>query len=382
MTTRDLSVIGGRVVGEQDVTQARTDVVVVDGRIAAVGASGPRAGSAVLDASDLIVAPGFIDTQINGALTIDLTAEPERVAEVAAALPRYGVTGFLPTIISSTPDVPVRLLEALAGYQPAEGASRPLGAHIEGPMLNPRRRGAHPPELLRPPADDLVAGWSREAGVAMVTLAPELPYALEITRALAAAGVVVAAGHTDATTDEAVAGLQAGVSHVTHLFNAMRPMHHREPGPIGVAMGHHSLTAGLIVDGVHLHPRTVAAVWAAMGRRINLVTDAVAGLGCSPGPMVLGGMAVTRGGGGVLNEDGILVGSNLSLDQAVRNLVAWTGCSVPDAIATVTSTPAAVLGRPGQGRVVEGGDADLVLLDDDLNVVATVVAGALAYDSR
>jgi N-acetylglucosamine-6-phosphate deacetylase len=376
----DLSVIGGRVVGRHGV--ARADVVVVDGRIVDVGAGGPRPGTAVLDASDLLVAPGFIDTQINGALTIDLTAEPERLAEVAAALPRYGVTGFLPTVITSTPDVPVRLLEALAGYQPGEGESRPLGAHIEGPMLNPKRRGAHPAELLQLPADDLVAGWSRAAGVAMVTLAPELPYAVEVIRRLAASGVVVAAGHTDATADELVAALHAGVSHMTHLFNAMRPMHHREPGPIGVAMGHDALTAGLIVDGVHLHPRTVAAVWAAMGRRVNLVTDAVAGLGCPPGPMRLGGMAVTRGEGGVVNEDGILVGSNLSLDQAVRNLVAWTGCTQPDAIATVTSTPAGVLGRPEKGSVVEGADADLVLLDDDLNVVATVVAGTLAYDSR
>jgi N-acetylglucosamine-6-phosphate deacetylase len=386
--SHDLHVLGGRVVTRRGVAHA--DVVVADGRIVAVGgagagapvgAGGARPGGVTIDASDLLVAPGFIDTQINGAVGVDLTTEPERVQEVAAALPRYGVSAFLPTVISSTADVPARLLEALARHRPGECESRPLGAHLEGPMLNTRRRGAHPSARLRTPSSDLIEGWTRAAGVAMVTLAPELPNALDVTRSLTQGGVVVSAGHTDATTADVLAALDAGVSHLTHLFNAMRPLHHRDPGPIGVAMSHPTLTAGLIVDGVHLHPRTVAAAWAAMGRRLNLVTDAMASLGCPPGRMRIGGMAVTAGVG-VVKEGGILAGSNLSLDQAVRNLAAWTRCSLPDAIATVTSTPADVLGLKRKGRVVEGADADLVLLDDNLQVVATVVAGAVAYDSR
>jgi N-acetylglucosamine-6-phosphate deacetylase len=235
--------------------------------------------------------------------------------------------------------------------------------------------------LLRLPSGDLIEGWSRAAGVSMVTLAPELPTALDVARLLARRGVIVAAGHTDATTDDVMAAIEAGVTHLTHMFNAMRPLHHREPGPIGVAMGHPTLTAGLIVDGIHLHPLTVAAVWAAMGPRLNLVTDAMASLGSPSGPMHLGGMTVTTGAEGVVNDDGVLAGSNLSLDQAVRNLADWTGCSVADAIATVTATPAGLLGLAAKGRVAVGADADLVLLDEALNVVATVVAGAVAYDS-
>ncbi len=366
----DLIIAGGRVVGPYGVTPA--DVMVGGGRIRAVGAGLRRPDPIeVLDASDLLVAPGYIDTQINGAAGVDLTREPERVGDVALALPRYGVTSFLPTVTSAPSGVADRLLDAVTGHRRGGGEAEPLGAHFEGPMLNPARRGAHPAARLRRPSLDLVEGWSRARGLAMVTIAPELPNALEVIGRLAERGVVVAAGHTDAATDVLLRSLDAGVTHLTHLFNAMRPLHHRDPGPVGVALGHAWLTAGLIADGVHLHPLTVAAAWSAMGRRINLVTDALAVLG-------------TQDADGEVprTAEGILAGSNLSLDQAVRNLVAWTRCPVADAIATVTSTPAGLLGRPHKGRIAEGADADLVLLDRGLRVVATVVGGSLAYWTR
>ena len=159
----------------------------------------------------------------------------------------------------------------------------------------------------------------------------------------------------------------------------MRPMHHREPGPVGVALGHGGLTAGLIADGHHLHPRTVAAAWSAMGRRLNLVSDATALLGASGDRAVLGGVPVLRQGGAARTPDGALAGSDTPLDQALRNLVAWTGCPVDDAIATVTSTAAGVIGRADVGRLTPGGPADLVLLDEHLEVAATIVAGVIAY---
>jgi N-acetylglucosamine-6-phosphate deacetylase len=363
-----LVVAGGRLVGREHIVSA--DLVVRRGRIDAVGADLSRPAAApVLDASNLLVAPGFIDTQVNGAVGINLTADPDRLADVAAALPRYGVTSFLPTVISSAADVATRLLDTLGAGELGGRGATPLGAHFEGPMLNPARRGAHPTRYLRTPSPDLIEGWSRQDGVAMVTLAPELPGALDAVRLLVARGVVVAAGHTDATTDEVLEALDAGVSHLTHLFNAMRPLHHREPGPIGVALGHPTLTAGLIADGVHLHPRTVAAAWAAMGRRLNLVSDAVA---------VLGSGKI----GGLVNDEGVLAGSATPLDQSFRNLVTWTGCTIPDAVATVTSTPADLLGRADKGRLSAGADADLVLLDSDLAVVATVIAGVVVHDVR
>jgi N-acetylglucosamine-6-phosphate deacetylase len=389
--TGDLSIVGGSLVGEQAISPG--DLLIRGGII--VGSrpqSFPQVTSAgtgvsVLDAAGLLVAPGFIDTQVNGAVGVDLSTEPEGWERVAAALPRYGVTSFVPTVITGAPEVPRRLLTALRagggiGRVAGVGSARSLGAHLEGPMLNPIRRGIHPLARLRAPSPALVEGWSAEEGVALVTIAPELPGALAVVTALVDRGVVVAAGHTDATAEELLASVDAGVTHVTHLFNAMRPFHHRDPGPIGVTLGHPTLTAGLIADGVHLHRLTVTAAWVAMGRRLNMVTDAVAALGWASRPTSVGSAAVGVGGVGVVDDDGRLAGGNVGLDQHVRNLLTWTGCSIPDAIATVTSTPADILRRPGKGRLRPGSDGDIVLLARDLQIVATVVGGVVVYDRR
>ena len=196
-----LLLAGGSVVHADRIEPA--DVLVVDGLVAAVG---PRLeapdGGPTIDVSGLLVAPGFIDLQINGALGIDLADEPERLWEVGAALSRYGVTGFLPTIITSPAGTPERAMAALAARPPGFVGAEPLGLHLEGPMLNPDRRGAHDPALLRPPSPELVEGWTRAEGVALVTLAPELPGGLAAVERLVQAGVVVSAGHTATTADE------------------------------------------------------------------------------------------------------------------------------------------------------------------------------------
>ena len=296
------------------------------------------------------MAPGFIDLQINGALGIDLADEPERLWEVGPALSRYGVTGFLPTIITSPAGTPERAMAALAERPAGFAGAEPLGLHLEGPMLNPARRGAHDLTLLRPPSPALVERWTRSEGVALVTLAPELPGGLAVVEQLVASGVVVSAGHTAATAEELDRAVAAGVSYVTHLFNGMVPFGHRDPGPIGVALADHRLTAGLIADGIHAHPVAVAAAWQALAPvRLSLVTDAVAALGRPPGRFPLGGRTVTLGDDGVRLDDGTLAGSALALDQAVRNLIAFTGCSPAESIATVTATPARVLGLPRKG---------------------------------
>ena len=370
-----LCIAGGTVVGADGVASA--DVLVVDGAIAAVGPSLSAPDGAVLVSADgLLVAPGSIDLQLNGAHGIDLTEEPERLWEVAALLPRYGVTGFLPTIVTSPPEVVDRAMVALAARPAGFVGAEPLGLHLEGPMLNPDRRGAHPGSLLRQPEPSLVSGWSRQAGVALVTLAPELPGAVPIIEQLVGNGVVVSAGHTAASVSELSAAVDAGVSYITHLFNAMAPFSHRSPGPIGVALADPRLTVGLIADGIHVHPTAVAVAWRALGPdRLNLVSDAVAALGLPAGPSRLAGRDVTVGEGGVRLADGTLAGSATALDEAVRNLLAFTGCSVSEALGTVTSTPARVLGLTRKGVVAPGFDADLVLLTRDLEVVATIVAG-------
>jgi N-acetylglucosamine-6-phosphate deacetylase len=353
------------------------DVLIDDGSIAAVG---PRLdapdGARTLDVSGLLVAPGFIDLQVNGAFGIDLADEPERLWEVGAALRRHGVTGFLPTIITSPPGMPKRAMAALTERPVGFAGAEPLGLHFEGPMLNPACRGAHDPALLRPPTPELVEGWTRADGVALVTLAPELPGGLAVVEQLVASGVVVSAGHTAATADELDRAVTAGVSYVTHLFNGMAPFGHRDPGPIGVTLADGRLTAGLIADGIHVHPVAVTAAWRALGPgRLSLVTDAVAALGRPPGRFPLGGRTVTLGDDGVRLDDGTLAGSALALDEAVRNLIAFTGCSPAQSIATVTATPARVLGLPRKGSVAPGFDADLTLLTAELRVATTFVGG-------
>jgi len=370
-----LLLAGGAVVHLDRIEPA--DVLVVDGVVAAVG---PRLeapeGVPTTDVSGLLVAPGFIDLQINGALGIDLADEPERLWEVGAALSRYGVTGFLPTIITSPAGTPERALAALADRPAGFAGAEPLGLHLEGPMLNPDRRGAHDPALLRPPSPELVEGWTRAGGVALVTLAPELPGGLAAVARLVEAGVVVSAGHTAATAGELDRAVAAGLSYVTHLFNGMVPFGHRDPGPVGLALADGRLTAGLIVDGIHVHPVAVAAAWRALGpSRLSLVTDAVAALGRPPGRFPLGSRTVTLGDDGVRLDDGTLAGSALALDEAVRNLMAFTGCSAAEAIATVTTVPARVLGLPSKGSVAPGCDADLTLLTTDLRVATTFVGG-------
>jgi N-acetylglucosamine-6-phosphate deacetylase len=372
-------------------------VIVGGGRVLTPG--GVVDGGAVTSAGDLIteigeatgpidvdarggwIAPGFIDLQINGAHGIDVTTEPGRVDELGEALVGYGVTAFVPTVI--TCPEPVRRAALAAWAARGSGGGRgavPLGLHLEGPMLSPTRKGAHPADLLVAPSPELIAGWSRDAGVVMATVAPELPGAADVIAVLSARGVVVSIGHTDCDAADFAAARATGARYVTHLFNAMRPFTHRDPGPIGSALADDDVVAGLICDGIHVDPIAVRMAWRALGpSRLNLVTDAISALGVDSGR--LGSVDVTVGGDGVRNADGVLAGSTLSLDRAVRNLVAFTGCGVVDAVATVTSTPADVLGLPDRGRLAVGNRADIAVLDGELNVVVTIVGGEVAWRS-
>jgi len=343
----------------------------------------------VLDAAGLLVVPGFVDVQCNGAVGVDITADPERLWEVAAALPRWGVTSWLPTVVTAPPAIRARALATLrsgppGGRDDVRLFAMPLGLHLEGPFLAPERRGAHPAKHLRAPDPSLVAdeGWSRQSGVALVTLAPELPRALDVVRELVAAGVVVSAGHSSASAEEATAAIDAGITAVTHLFNAMGPLHHRDPGLAGVALSDERVRVGAIADGIHLHPATVALAARALGDRLCLVTDAVAALGMPAGRVPLGVLEAFATEDGVRLADGTLAGSDLSLDRAVRNLVAFAGVSLPEAVAAATMAPAALLGLGDRGVIRAGAIADLTLLDAGGAVVATVVGGRLAFDRR
>lgn len=360
-------------------------VLVDGGRINAVEGPEwtPPAAAEAYDAGGLVLAPGFIDLQVNGGFGLDFTADPATIWDVAAQLPRYGVTGFLPTIITSPPET-VHQAQAVLRAGPPAGwtGARPLGLHLEGPFLNIEKKGAHNPNYLRHPSAAAVAGWSPESAVRLVTLAPELPGGLEAVTALAGRGVIVSAGHSMAAYDQAAAAFDAGARYATHLFNAMPTPHHREPGLVAAALADPRVTVGLIPDGLHVHPAWVALVWRLLGpERLNLVTDAMAAMGMSPGDYLLGDFEVSVDETSARLPDGTLAGCILSLDAILRAFRAFTGASLVDTLATVTSTPARLLGLGDTtGRIAPGLVADLVLMTVEGEIVATFVAGALRYN--
>ncbi len=351
-----------------------------DGRIAAVDPPLYRipAHARRLDGEGGLLAPGFIDLQLNGAFGDDFTTEPETMWRVAAGLPRYGVTAFLPTIITSPPAAVSAACRALlAGPPPDFRGAQPLGLHLEGPYLNPQRKGAHNSRYLREPALADIEEWTPQNGVRLVTLAPELPGALSLVEALAGRGVLVSAGHTQATAAEAQEGIEAGIRYGTHLFNAMAPLLHREPGVAGALLADERVTVGLIVDGRHVHPMLVKLARQLLGPRVNLVSDAMAALGLPAGDYRLGDYAVTVGEDARL-ADGTLAGSILAPDQAARNLVEYTGCPSADALAALTVAPGRLLGVR-KGQIAPGYDADLTLLSPDLQVKLTIIGGEIVY---
>jgi N-acetylglucosamine-6-phosphate deacetylase len=373
-----LRIVGGAVYSPYGFTE-RT-LTIVDGTIGEAGDLDSTESVPDIDASELFVAPGFIDLQINGGFGIDLMTEPENVWSLGRQLPQNGVTGFLPTIISSPPTATNMMLESLARRPADYLGAEPLGAHFEGPMLSPKRPGAHPIEHLVLPKPELIEGWSRERGLALVTIAPELSGALDVIEQLVEMNVTVSAGHSNASTAEAHAGFDAGITMVTHLFNAMAPLGHRSPNLAGVTLAERHLTAGLIVDGVHVDPVVVAAAWNAKGPSgIALVTDAVSAMGQAPGRYGLADRTITSDGISVRNGDGNLAGSVLTMDRAVRNLVSYSKCEPYEAITSATTTPADLIRETRRGRLAPGSAADIVLLDKNLEVQMTFCSGKLAH---
>ncbi len=362
-------------------------VLVDGGQIAAVGRARDNLcppKSQVIDATGLTLAPGLIDLQLNGAFGLDFTADSATIWDVAARLPRFGVTSFLPTIITSPPQT-VSAAQATLRKGPPPGfcGAAPLGLHLEGPFLNPAKRGAHNPAHLRLPDVNAVADWWPSNGVRLVTLAPELPCAFDVVRVLRERGVVVSAGHSTATYEEALAGLEAGITYGTHLFNAMPPLEHRAPGLSAALLADPRAVVGLIPDGLHLHPAIVKLIWQSKGvAGVNIVTDAMGALGMPPGKYELGDFEVTVDETSARLSDGRLAGSILSLDQAVRNFIAFTGCSLNEALETVTATPAKVLGLTDRGQIASGFVADMVLLAPDLRVVKTFANEKIGYTDQ
>ena len=332
------------------------------------------------DAQGLIATQGWLDIQLNGGFGHDFTEEPTSIWDVAARLPALGLTAFLPTIISSPLE---KVQRAIAVFEqgPPQGwkGAIPLGLHLEGPFLNPEKRGAHNPAHLRPPDPAIAKTWSRRRGVYLVTLAPELPDAPETARILRENGVIVSAGHTLADFNQALQAFNAGITCVTHLFNAQPPLNHRQPGLVGAALQRTDIFAGIIADGIHVHPAMVEVAWKCTRDHLFLVTDAIAALGMPEGNYTIGDYHVIVDKTGVHLPDGTLAGSNATPELCIHNLAAWTGCSITEAAKAMSEAPAAFLGL-GEKGINPGAAADLTLIDPDGKVAATIVAGEMLFD--
>jgi N-acetylglucosamine-6-phosphate deacetylase len=342
------------------------DVSVEDGTVAEVGLS-PTAGGG-------LAVPGYVDLHLNGFAGIDfLTADAPGYRHAAEALAATGVVAFQPTLVSCAPEAYREPLAAVAGLgEPA--ASMALGVHLEGPFISPRWAGAHVPEHLRDPDGRLVAELLDAGPVTMVTLAPELPGGLELVAELAARGVTVSCGHSDADATAAYAAFDRGARAVTHIYNAHRRWRPRDPGLAGAAIVRPDVTVQAIVDGVHLAPETALAAFLAAGDRFCLVTDAMAAARAGPGDYRLAGRTVRVSDGEVRLEDGTLAGSVLSMDEAVRNLVR-AGARLERAVHAASAAPAQLLGREDLGVLRAGAPANLAVLDDRLEVRRTLVGG-------
>ena len=356
------------------------------GVITEVG-EGPPTGVPDLDLGTGMLVPGLVDLQVNGYYGVDLAdCDPEGWALVARRLPETGTTAFLPTFITApVPALATALRSAAKAAEAVTAGARALGVHLEGPFLSPARAGAHRRDWIVPPSPGAVTELL-EAGqglLRLMTLAPEADGALAAIGTLTAAGVLVSVGHSDATAAEVAAAAAAGARMVTHLFNAQRGLHHREPGVVGQALTDQRLTSGLIADLSHVSAAACAIAFAAAPGRICLVTDAAACAGMPPRRYLLGGQPVDLppGGGPPVRPGGTLAGSALRMDQAVGNAVA-VGLGLPEAVAAASRIPADLIGRPDLGRLAAGAVADLAWLGDDLRTRATWVSGLQVYGSR
>ncbi len=353
-------------------------VIVDEGRIRAIVKDANLPAGVAVRRVEGLLAPGFIDVQVNGGGGVLLNDEPTvaGIRTIAAAHRQYGTTGLLPTLITDTRQ---RMAEAIAAVRAAmeEGVPGILGIHLEGPYLNPERKGVHNPALMRRiEEEDIALVTSVGRGRTLLTIAPERTTP-EIIRRITQAGTIVAAGHTAASYDEMRAASGAGLTGITHLFNAMPPLAGRDPGVVGAALDHPELYPSLIVDLFHVSAASLRIAIAAKGwERMILVTDAMSTVGSDLQSFELGGRLITRSKGRLTTADGTIAGSDLDMATAVRNTVEALGLPIEAALHMASRAPAEFLGLGDElGRIAPGYRASLVLLDDALRVTGTWIDG-------
>lgn len=336
----------------------------------------------VHDLPDSLLVPGFVDAQVNGAFGVDVASEPHRVSELSEAILATGTTAYLPTIISSPQSLYEEALPELSKATAERRGAEVLGVHLEGPFVSLEKRGAHAAAHVVPPDVELLGQLLDLGPVRMITVAPELDGAGEVMDLAVRRGVAVSAGHSDATFEVAYEAFDARASGVTHLFNAMSAMHHREPGLPGAAFAHPRVVCGLIADGLHVHPEIVGLAFRMLGPdRVSLVTDSIAAAGMGDGEYRLATRTVYMDGGAPRLATGAIAGSVLTMNEAFRNALAFTGCTVPEAARMTSTVPARLIGEGRRkGRITPGYDADVTALAPDLSVEAVWRCGEKVYE--
>jgi N-acetylglucosamine-6-phosphate deacetylase len=366
-------------------------LVIDGGRIAAIETRPVDLGRATtIDATECYVVPGFVDVHVHGVDGYDTLDGGDALSRIAARLPRYGVTAFCPTTVACAPDDLRAFLQQVrqSRVEPVPGSARVLPAHLESNFINPDYSGAQPAACLRLPVsqpqngaysgrDVLEAIAASRPDVGIVTLAPELPGGIDLVRSLVAAGHRVSLGHSGADFDTAVAAIEAGARHATHLFNRMTPVTHRAPGLVGAVLAREEVAAELICDGYHVHPAMCRVAIAAKGAHgVMAITDGTAGSGLPVGSLArLGGQTIHVRQDAAFLDNGTLAGSTLTMDRAFRTIVSSFGGSLVEAAIMCSTTPARELGLTGFGVIAEGSVADLVVLDRAFRVVRTFIGG-------
>lgn len=378
-----LVALAGRVVTDYEVW-SEGSLLLEGGFILDVSPDGSLLDEAeeVHDYGDSLLVPGFVDLQVNGAFGVDVASEPRRLPELSESLPATGTTAYLPTVISSPEYLYDEALPELAtaAKGPNTGAEV-LGVHLEGPFVSLEKRGAHAAAHVVPPDPDFLLRLLELGPVRMLTVAPELDGADDLMSLAATRGVVVSAGHSGASFEAAYETFDRRAAGVTHLFNAMSPLHHREPGIVGAAFAHPRVVCGLICDGLHVHPEMISLAFRMLGPdRIYLATDATAATGMGPGEYPLATRRVYLDANMARLGSGALAGSLLTMGEAFQNVLAFTGCTIAEAVRMASTTPARLVGEGRRkGRLASGHDADLTILGPDLSVEAVWKGGELVH---
>jgi N-acetylglucosamine-6-phosphate deacetylase len=359
-----------------------TSVLIRDAKIEAIGS--PAQGECVLDAGGRILAPGLIDVHIQGAGGADvLDATPEALEKMSRTCARFGVTSFLATTIYKPGQENRHLRVAAECVGRDLGGARLLGTHLEGPFISPQKRGMIQPDCITLPSPAILGDIYALLGgtLKMMTVAPELPGSADLVRTLVDHGTVASFGHSKANYDETVRGFGMGITHVTHLFNAMASLHHRDPGPLAAIFERPEITCQVITDGVHIHPAVLRLAFHALGpQRFVTITDGMHAMGLPDGHYIYNELEYESRDGTARYKDGTLIGTALGLSQMLARLTEFAPCSTATAIQTATGNAARVLDlERTQGALAPGREADLVILDKDLSVYATIVAGRVVY---